>query len=114
MLQGQKQHSQKLKEKCSDLLVTKDRVGLDVSGASTDILSDCLNTLRVIDADSVEIEDKVWLKLSVVSWDATKNEKTTCLRFSKNGTKNTALNSCNTFLYRLQTLIYAIQFCSKF
>ena len=84
---GQKQHTQKLKGKCFDLLVTKDRVGLDVSGATTDILSDSLNTLRVTDADSVEIEDKVWLKLSVVSWDATKNEKRTFLRFLNNGRK---------------------------
>ena len=108
MLQGQKQHTQKLKEKCSDLLVTKDRIGLDISGASTDILSDCVDTLRVTDADSVEIEDILWLRLSVVSWDATKNEKRSFLRFLKNGAKNTALPSYNTFLYRMQTLIYAI------
>ena len=73
MLQGQKQHTQKLKEKCSDLLVARNRVGLDVGDATTDILSDCLEALRVTDADSVEIEDILWLKLSVVSWDATKN-----------------------------------------
>ena len=60
---GPKEHTQKLKGKCSDLLVTKDRVGLDVSGATTDILSDCLSTLRATDADSVEIADKLWLKL---------------------------------------------------
>ena len=81
MLQGQKQHSQKLKEKCSDLLVTKDRVGLDVSGASTDILSDCLDTLGVTDADSVEIKDILWLKLSVVSCDSTKMRKEHSLDF---------------------------------
>ena len=57
MLQGQNQHTQKLKGKRSDLLVTKDRVGLDVGDATTDILSDCLDTLRVTDADSVKIED---------------------------------------------------------
>ena len=81
MLQGQKQHTQKLKEKCSDLLVTKDRVGLDVSGASTDILSDCLDTLGVTDADSVEIKDILWLKLSVVSYDSTKMRKEHSLDF---------------------------------
>ena len=72
MLRGQKQNTQKLKGKCSDLLVTKESVGLDVGGATTDIVSDCLDTLRVTDADSVEIEDILWLKLAVVSWDATK------------------------------------------
>ena len=61
-----------LKGNCSDLLVTKESVGLDVGGATTDVLSDCLDTLRVTDADSVEIEDILWLKLAVVSWDATK------------------------------------------
>ena len=72
MLRGQKQNTQKLKGNCSDLLVTKESVGLDVGGATTDVLSDCLDTLRVTDADSVEIEDILWLKLAVVSWDATK------------------------------------------
>ena len=60
------------KGKCADLLVNNDWVGLVVSGATTDILSDCLDTPRVTDADSVEIEDILWLKLAVVSWDATK------------------------------------------
>ena len=72
MLRGQKQNIQKLKGKCSDLLVTKESVGLDVGGATTDVLSDCLDTLRVTDADSVEIEDILWLKVAVVSWDAKK------------------------------------------
>ena len=72
MLRGQKQNTQKLKGNCSDLLVIKENVGLDVGGATTDILSDCLDTLRVTDADSVEIEDILWLKVAVVSWDATK------------------------------------------
>ena len=72
MLRGQKQNTKKLKGKCSDLLVSKESVGLDVGGATTDIVSDCLDTLRVTDADSVEIEDILWLKLAVVSWDATK------------------------------------------
>ena len=72
MLRGQKQNTQKLKGNCSDLLVIKENVGLDVGGATTDILSDCVDTLRVTDADSVEIEDILWLKLAVVSWDATK------------------------------------------
>ena len=40
VLKGEKQHTQKRKGKCSDLLVTKDGVGLDVRGATTDILSD--------------------------------------------------------------------------
>ena len=108
MLRGKKENKQKLKGKCSDLLVTKESVGLDVGSATTDIFSDCLDTLRLTDADSVEIEDILWLRLSVVSWDATKNEKRTFLRFLKNGAKNTALPSYNTFLYRMQTLIYAI------
>ena len=108
MLQGQTQHTQRLKGKYSDLPVTKERVGLDVSGATTDILSDFLDTPRVTDVDSLEIEDILWLKLAVVSWDATKNEKRTCVRFSKNGSKNSALHSCNNFLYRNQTLIYAV------
>ena len=81
MLQGQKQHTQKLKGKCSDLLVTKDGVGLDVRGATTDVPSDCLDRIRLTDFDSVEIEDIVCLKLAVVSWDATKNEKRACVRF---------------------------------
>ena len=72
MLRGQKQNTQKLKGNCSDLLVTKESVGLDVGGATTDMLSGCLDTLRVTDADSVEIEDILWLKVAVVSWDATK------------------------------------------
>ena len=114
MVQRQKQHTQKLKGKCSDLLVTKDKVGLVVSGATTDILSDCLETLRVTDADSVEIEDILWLKLAADSWDATKIKKRTSIRFPKKGAKNTALHSCNTFWYRMQTLIYAIHYCSKF
>ena len=59
MLQRQKQHTQKLKLKCSDLLNTKDRVGLNVGDAATDILSDCLDTLRVTDADSIEIEERL-------------------------------------------------------
>ena len=70
--------------KCSDLLVAKDRAGLDVSGATTDLLSDCLDTLRVNDADSVVIEDILWLNIAVVFCDATKNDKRTCFRFSKN------------------------------
>ena len=81
VLQGQKQHTQKLREKCSDLLATKDKVGFDVSGATTDILSDCLDTLRVTDAESVEIEDILWLQLAVVFLDATKTRKKTCVRF---------------------------------
>ena len=44
-------------KKCSDSLVAKDRPGLDVSGATTDILSDCLDTMSVNDADSKENED---------------------------------------------------------
>ena len=75
MLQGRKEHTQKLKGKRFDLLVTKDRVRLDVSGATTDILSDCLDTLIVTDADSVEIEDILWLKLPLFSWVATKIRK---------------------------------------
>ena len=71
-----------MKGKCSDLLVTKDRVGLDVGGATTDVLSGCLDTLRVTDGDSVEIEDILWLKLVVVSWDATKMKKT-CVRMAE-------------------------------
>ena len=55
-----------------DLLVTKESVGFDVGGVTTDVLSGCLDTLRVTDADSVEIEDILWLKVAVVSWDATK------------------------------------------
>ena len=70
MLKGQKQHTQKLKGKCSDLLVTKDGVGLDVRGATTDMWSDLLDTLKLTDADFVEIEDIVWLKLAMVSRDA--------------------------------------------
>lgn len=58
--------------KCSDLLVAKDKPELDVCGATTDLLSDCLDTLRVYEADSVEIEDLVWLNIAVVSWAATK------------------------------------------
>ena len=81
MLRGQKQNIQKLKGKCSDLLVTKESVGLDVGGATTDILSDCLDTLRVTDADSVEIEDILWLKVAVVSWDARKIRKEYALYF---------------------------------
>ena len=72
-----------MKGKCSDLLVTKDRVGLDVSGATTGMLSDCLDTLRVTDADSVEIEDILWLKVAVVSWDATKMKKEHALEWRK-------------------------------
>ena len=72
MLQGQKENREKLKEKHSDLLVTKDMVELDVSGATTDLLSDCLDTLRVTVADSVEIEDILWLKLLLPSGVATK------------------------------------------
>ena len=52
--------------KCSHLLAAKDRAGLDV------ILFDCLDTLRANDADSAEIENILWLKIAVVSWDATK------------------------------------------
>ena len=55
-----------------DLLVTKESVGFDVGGVTTDVLSGCLDTLRVTDADSVEIEDILWLKVAVVSWDAKK------------------------------------------
>ena len=72
MLQGQKENREKLKEKHSDLLVTKDMVELDVSGATTDLLSDSLDTLRVTVADSVEIEDILWLKLLLPSGVATK------------------------------------------
>ena len=114
MLQRQKQHTEKLKVKRSDLFVTKDGVGLDVRGATTDILSDCPDRIRLTDADTAEIEDIVWLKVAVLSWDATKNEKRTCVRFSNNCTKKTVLNSWNTFLDRIETLIYAIQYCSKF
>ena len=81
MLQGQKEHTEKLKGRRFDLLVTKDRVGLDVSGATTGMLSDCLDTLRVTDADSVEIEDILWLKLPWFSWVAKKIRKKTCVRF---------------------------------
>ena len=83
MVQRKKQHTQKLKVKRSDVLVTKDRVGLNVSGATSDILSDFLDTLRVTDVGSLEIEDILWLKFAVVSWIATKNKKRTCVRFSK-------------------------------
>ena len=82
--------------RCSYVLVTKDKAGLDVSGVTTDILSDCLDTLRANDADSVEIEGILWVKIAVVSWDATKSDKRTCVRFSKNSTKHSALHSCNT------------------
>ena len=81
MVQRQKQHTQKLKGKCSDLLVAKDRVGLDVGDATTDILSDCLDTPRVTDAESVEIKGIVCLKLAVLSWDATKIRKEHALDF---------------------------------
>ena len=73
--------TQSLTRRCPDLLVTKDSVGLDVSGAATDILSDCLDTLRVNDSDSVEIDDILWLRIAMVFWDAT---------------KKCALHSCNT------------------
>lgn len=56
------------------LVVAKDKPELDVSGATTDLLSDCLDTLRVNEADSVEIEDIVWLNIAVVFWGATKND----------------------------------------
>ena len=39
---------------------------LDVSGAATDILFDCLDTLRVNDSDSVKIDDILWLRIAVV------------------------------------------------
>ena len=71
----EKKHREASKGKRSDLLVTEDRVWLDVGGATTDILSDSLYTLRVSDADSVEIEDKLWLKLPLFSWVATKIRK---------------------------------------
>ena len=71
--------------KYSDLLVAKYRAGLDVGEVTADILSDCFDTLRVNDADSVENKDILWVKIAVVSWDATKNDKRTCV------SKNTAL-----------------------
>lgn len=70
-----------LTRKYSDLLVAKYRAGLDVGEARADILSDCLDTLRVNDADSVENKDILWVKIAVVSWGATKNDKRTCVRF---------------------------------
>ena len=70
-----------LTRKYSDLLVAKYRAGLDVGEARADILSDCLDTLRVNDADSVENKDILWVKIAVVPWDATKNDKRTCVRF---------------------------------
>ena len=75
MLRGQKQNTQKLKGNCSDLLVTEESFRFDVGDAKTDIVSDCVDTLRVTDADSVEIEDTLWLKVEVVSWDARKMRK---------------------------------------
>ena len=60
--------------KCSDLLVAKGRTGLAVSGVTTDIISDFLDTLRANDADSAEIENILWLKIAVVFWDAAKKE----------------------------------------
>lgn len=56
------------------LVVAKDRAGLDVSGATTDLLADCLDTLSVNDADSVEIEDILWLTIAVVVWDVIDEE----------------------------------------
>ena len=67
--------------KYSDLLVAKYRAGLDVGEVTADKLSDCFDTLRVNDADSVENKDILWVKIAVSSWDATKNDKRTCVRF---------------------------------
>lgn len=92
--------------KCSDLLVAKDRAGLDVSGATTDLLADCLDTLSVNDADSVEIEDTLWLKIAVVVWDATKNDKRTWLDFQRIE-KTVCAELLQYFLAQNATLIYA-------
>ena len=78
-----KNNIQKLKGKCFDLLVSKEGVGLDAGGATTDILSDCLDTRRVTDTDSAEIEDILWLKLPLFSWVAKEIRKEHALYFKE-------------------------------
>ena len=92
----------------------RDRAGLDVSGTTTDILSDCLDTLRVNDADSITIEDMLWLTFAVVFWDAGKCDNKICVRFSRNS-KHTprCILAIISRMLRLQTLTYAIQFSGK-